>query len=87
MPAAAQQQIRQRQERLTEGAGGRAGPRDQGRSRARNGKFELTMDGATLLDRRHKRGGNAGAFANNPANPSPLSNALTVDAPQSPMHF
>ncbi|KZV64621.1 Pkinase-domain-containing protein [Peniophora sp. CONT] len=81
VPVAAQSSIRQRQERMSDG---RAGQRDQGKTRNRNGKFELTMDGATLLDRRHKRGGN---FSNNPANPSPLANSLTVDAPQSPMHF
>jgi hypothetical protein len=85
LPPVVQARIRQQQDRLSDG---RAGQRDQPRQRRQANKFELTMDGATLLDRRHKRGGQM----HNPANPSPLarnamSEADTVDAPQSPMHF
>jgi len=86
LPPAVQQRLRDQEDHLSDG---RAGQRDPPRSRARNHKFELTMDGATLLDRRHRRGGQ---FANNPVNPSPLAkNTLAsnnvIDAPQSPMHF
>ncbi|TDL29461.1 Pkinase-domain-containing protein [Rickenella mellea] len=68
---------------------GRAGPRD--RAPGTKG-FELDIHGATLLERRHRRGA-----ANAPNTSSPLSkepaagteNRYTdfVDAPQSPMHL
>jgi len=38
---------------------GRAGPRDRGTGGARGGGFELDMNKATLLGRRHQRGGDA----------------------------
>lgn len=72
-------------ERLDEG---RAGPRD----RVHGGQkgFELDMNGATLLGRRHRKPGHAAAGGI--VNSSPLSRHLekgfdTVDAPQSPMHI
>ena len=59
-----------------------AGPREQLRRRQGHG-FELTMDGATLLGRRHKRGAASGK--------SPLALGTitpdTITAPQSPMHY
>ncbi|KAA1466271.1 Pkinase-domain-containing protein [Dentipellis sp. KUC8613] len=66
---------------------GRAGQRD----RSRGGGFELSIDGATLLGRRHKRG----AFGDGkPLGKSPLAAAGftaeepdTIDAPQSPMRM
>jgi serine/threonine-protein kinase RCK2 len=67
---------------------GRAGQRDRGRGREAT-PFELDMDGATLLGRRHKKGGIGGL----PVESSPLARAPirgvddTVDAPQSPMHI
>ncbi|TFY72111.1 hypothetical protein EVG20_g887 [Dentipellis fragilis] len=66
---------------------GRAGQRD----RSRGGGFELSIDGATLLGRRHKRGG----FGDGkPPGKSPLAaggftaeEPDTIDAPQSPMRM
>lgn len=64
--------------------GGRAGPRDQGTAKRRNGGgFDLDMNNATLLGRRHKR----------TVEPSPLGrfvqhedqNAGVLDVPGSPM--
>ncbi|KAI0033805.1 kinase-like domain-containing protein [Vararia minispora EC-137] len=84
LPPSVQVHMQGQQERLSDG---RAGQRDQVRHRQRGNKFELTMDGATLLDRRHRRGGQLG----NSVKPSPLAqNAIgadTIDAPQSPMHY
>ncbi|KAJ7283833.1 kinase-like domain-containing protein [Mycena rebaudengoi] len=53
------------------GAGGRAGPRDRGRNhgtpRSAGPKgFELDIDGATLLGRRHRRGGARGMGMSSP---------------------
>lgn len=57
------------------GAGGRAGPRDQGRRKGAGGSkaFELDMDAATLLHRRHRRG----------VGSSPLAASTTTAAPAS----
>lgn len=63
---------------------GRAGPRDQGTTRRRaGGAFDLDINNATLLGRRHKR----------TVEPSPLGrfvpsqqNGNILDVPGSPMH-
>jgi hypothetical protein len=61
---------------------GRAGQRDRG---SRHQAFELDMDGATLLGRRHKRG--AAPMESSPLARQPVQQAPDfVDAPQSPMH-
>ncbi|EIN10605.1 Pkinase-domain-containing protein [Punctularia strigosozonata HHB-11173 SS5] len=68
---------------------GRAGQRDRGGRGREVAPFELDMDGATLLGRRHKKGGIGGA----PMESSPLARAPiragnnTIDTPQSPMHI
>jgi serine/threonine-protein kinase RCK2 len=62
-------------------ADGRAGPRDQGQSERM--RFELDIDNATLIGRRHQRG------ASTVTSPLALFRKVdgpTVDAPQSPMH-
>ncbi|KAI0321860.1 kinase-like domain-containing protein [Amylostereum chailletii] len=64
---------------------GRAGQRDAPR-RKNNQGFELTMDGATLLGRRHQRGGQ-GANIKSPLAMNAINAEDTIDAPQSPMHF
>ena len=62
---------------------GRAGQRDAPRRSNRAG-FELKLDGATLLGRRHKRGVDGeGPLARHAVVPDPN----TIDAPQSPMHL
>lgn len=65
---------------------GRAGQRDRGRRSGGSKPFELDMDGATLLGRRHRRAVDGGA------NNSPLSNAVAqnqaaepLEIPMSPM--
>lgn len=70
---------------------GRAGQRDRGR-RAGGGNgpkpFELDLDGATLLGRRHKRGadGNAGAFGGSPlARGTATEPDRPLETPMSPM--
>lgn len=65
------------------GFDGRAGQRDQGRSSERS-PFELDMENATLIGRRHKRGG--GLTTKSPLAQAPIVND-TVIAPQSPMHM
>lgn len=68
---------------------GRAGQRDRGRRTGGKG-FELDMDNATLLGRRHKKGAAAGAVADS----SPLARGIlppsrvedTTLPPGSPMH-
>ena len=66
---------------------GQAGTRDQGgRQRQNGGNFSLNMDAATLLDRRHKRGGNQ--FTNAPVKASNLRQEMTATdmlPPGSPM--
>jgi len=69
---------------------GRAGQRDQGKNTSRS-PFELDMGNATIMGRRHKRGGAGGAGLNTK---SPLAQELvpgghndTINAPQSPMHL
>lgn len=65
--------------------GGRAGPRDQGTAKRRNGGgFDLDMNNATLLGRRHKRA----------VEPSPLGRFVqhqdqggVLDVPGSPMRI
>lgn len=65
--------------------GGRAGPRDQGTTKRRNGGgFDLDMNNATLLGRRHKR----------TVEPSPLGRFVqhqdqggVLDVPGSPMRI
>lgn len=62
---------------------GRAGQRDAPRRSNRAG-FELKLDGATLLGRRHKRGVDGESpLARHAVVPDPN----TIDAPQSPMHL
>jgi hypothetical protein len=62
--------------------GGRAGQRDQGTTKRRNGGFELDMHSATLLGRRQKR-----------TEPSPLGRFVpqhqgdVLDVPGSPMRI
>jgi serine/threonine-protein kinase RCK2 len=51
---------------------GRAGQRDRGARKTGNVPFELDLDGATLLGRRHKRGGVGGQATMNTGG-SPLS--------------
>lgn len=65
---------------------GRAGQRDRGGRRTQ--PFELDMDGATLLGRRHKRtpGGNA-PLESSPLARKPAQAPDVIDAPQSPMHY
>lgn len=72
--------------------GGRAGQRDRGRksgtpaaSGARNRNFELDMDAATLLGRRHKKGGPS-PLAGKPIGPSQDSDDSIKLPPGSPMH-
>ncbi|KAI9001127.1 Pkinase-domain-containing protein [Trametes punicea] len=72
---------------------GRAGQRDRGR-RAQAGSggakpFELDLDGATLLGRRHKRGidGGTGAYGSSPLARGAVNNDADrpVETPMSPM--
>ncbi|EPT03172.1 hypothetical protein FOMPIDRAFT_1035546 [Fomitopsis schrenkii] len=68
---------------VAEGYDGRAGQRDRGRGRQH--PFELDLDGATLLGRRHKRGLDPGADLS-----SPLARVVQkdlVDVPGSPMRI
>lgn len=51
---------------------GRAGQRDQGKKLGGSKPFELDMDAATLLGRRHKRGG-ANAFGSSPLSRSAVA--------------
>ncbi|KAG9120724.1 hypothetical protein FRC07_003665 [Ceratobasidium sp. 392] len=97
-PAQQQPQQQQQQQQQYSGAGGadrrmaesqlyqggRAGPRDQGTAKRRGGGgFDLDMNNATLLGRRHKR----------QVEPSPLGrfvpqqNADILDVPGSPMRI
>lgn len=63
---------------------GQAGIRDQG-ARSRGPNFSLDMDNATLLGRRHKRGGQ---FDATPIRQSGLRQELSSDLPPgSPMHL
>ncbi|KAI0068904.1 Pkinase-domain-containing protein [Artomyces pyxidatus] len=68
---------------------GRAGQRDAPK-RKNGGGFELSIDGATLLGRRHQRGGHLGRT---PAEPSPLARDAMIinddraEVPGSPMHL
>ncbi|KAH9894187.1 Pkinase-domain-containing protein [Cubamyces lactineus] len=71
---------------------GRAGQRDRGRRNGGGGggpkPFELDLDGATLLGRRHKRGmdGGAGVHGSSPlARGTVNSNDRPVETPMSPM--
>ena len=65
------------------GFDGRAGQRDLGR-KAIGTPFELDIQGATLLGRRHKRAaGGLGGLGSPLAHPPLFTN--TIDAPQSPM--
>ncbi|KAJ7638646.1 kinase-like domain-containing protein [Roridomyces roridus] len=59
------------------GAGGRAGPRDRGKNNAGHHGFELDMDGATLLGRRHRhnKAGGAGIGMRSPL----AGNAIGMD--------
>ncbi|KAI9467256.1 kinase-like domain-containing protein [Lactarius psammicola] len=82
---ARQSQAQQQQHLSREAYDGRAGQRDVPR---RHGKpFELSIDGATLLGRRQQRDSQGRI----PIDLTPLaqnpSNADTIDAPQSPMHY
>ena len=61
----------------------RAGQRDLGRNLGT--PFELDMQSATLLGRRHKRASGLGGFGS-PLAQTPLV-ANTIDAPQSPMQI
>ena len=70
---------------VADGYDGRAGQRD--RVRGRQQPFELDMDGATLLGRRHKRGLGQGADVS-----SPLARVVPqpkgpLDVPGSPMRI
>ncbi|KZT74429.1 Pkinase-domain-containing protein [Daedalea quercina L-15889] len=70
---------------VADGYDGRAGTRDRGRNRQQ--PFELDMDGATLLGRRHKRVVGPGFDVS-----SPLGRVLQqpkdlIDVPGSPMHI
>ena len=65
------------------GYGGRAGQRDLGRKPGT--PFELDIQGATLLGRRHKRTSGPGGYGS-PLSQTPLF-ANTIDAPQSPMQI
>jgi len=67
---------------------GRAGPRDRGRKFA-GAQFDLDLDGATLLGRRHKRGlggldNSMGAFGGSPLSKAAVDGALHQN-PGSPM--
>ena len=68
---------------------GRAGPRDRGRRTGGAKPFELDMDGATLLGRRHKRavdGGVAGGFGGIGTSPlTKITKAEPMEVPMSPM--
>lgn len=80
-----QQQQAARSQGQNEVYDGRAGQRDAPK-RTHGGAFDLTLDGATLLGRRHNRGGPRGQME-----PSPLARQVvnndTIDAPQSPMRM
>lgn len=65
---------------------GRAGQRDRGGRRTQ--PFELDMDAATLLGRRHKRTVNGSApHESSPLARKPAQAPDVIDAPQSPMHY
>ncbi|KAI0053077.1 Pkinase-domain-containing protein [Auriscalpium vulgare] len=78
------QQTAAKQTQSREAYDGRAGQRDAPK-RKNGGPFELSIDGATLLGRRHQRGGHI-------SEPSPLARGAIsgdepVEDPGSPMHL
>ena len=70
---------------VAEGYDGRAGQRD--RTRGRQQPFELDLDGATLLGRRHKRGLGQGADVSSPLARVVQQPKGLVDVPGSPMRI
>lgn len=68
---------------------GRAGQRDRGGRKTGAVPFELDMDGATLLGRRHKRGGGVGqpAMGNSPLAQGAFGQEPLPENPGSPMRI
>lgn len=82
---ARQGQAQKQQYQAREAYDGRAGQRDAPRRRG-GGAFELSIDRATLLGRRHMRSQGRIPIDGTPLAKQPI-NADTIDAPQSPMHY
>nr|AVR59252.1 calmodulin-dependent protein kinase 3 [Ganoderma lucidum] len=64
---------------------GRAGQRDRGRRSGGSKPFELDMDGATLLGRRHRRAVDGGVNNNSPLSQTVEQDQASLEVPMSPM--
>lgn len=66
---------------------GRAGQRDRGQRSGGSKPFELDMDGATLLGRRHRRVVDGGVNNNSPLSQAVGQNQAPLEVPTSPMRM
>ncbi|TBU32196.1 Pkinase-domain-containing protein [Dichomitus squalens] len=64
---------------------GRAGQRDRGRETGASKPFELDMDHATLLGRRHRRGVDSSVVSGSPLSKEAPGNDQSTEVPMSPM--